>query len=449
MVPDADRHMIQRRGEALTTTTDDSGQQPPQSVPANAASIVTNCRACGAPGVSEFLSLGDTPIANALVDPSNAADADPAYPLAVGFCAECSLVQLTHELSATIIFGADYPYFSSFSDALVKHSTEHVDAVVEQRSLGKESFVVEIASNDGYLLRRFLEHEVPVLGVEPTRGPAAAAREAGVPTLEAFFGAELAAKILIERGPADVIIANNVMAHVPDLNSFVGGMAALVADDGIVQVENPGVRYMLEHVEFDTVYHEHFCYFSTIAVQKLFASHGLTLLDVEHFPDLHGGTLRWTAGKQGEPSAEAKRILDEELALGLDKAAAYENFGALVEQNRADLIDLLTRLRADGASIAAYGAAAKGATLLNYAGVDSNVIDFVADLNTHKQGKLMPGARIPVLDPKELLARQPDYVLLLAWNFKTEIMRQQAEYQQAGGKFIVPVPRPQIVAQQP
>lgn len=431
----------------MTTTTDEPGQQPPQSVTANAASIVTNCRACGAPDVNEFLSLGATPIANALVDPSNAPATDPAYPLAVGFCAACSLVQLTHELPAEIIFGADYPYFSSFSDALVRHSAEHVDAVVEQRKLGSDAFVVEIASNDGYLLRRFVEHDVPVLGVEPTPGPAAAAREAGVPTREAFFGAELAAEIRAERGPADVIIANNVMAHVPDLNSFVGGMALLVADDGIVQVENPGVRYLLEHVEFDTVYHEHFCYFSTIAVQRLFAAHGLTLLDVELFPNMHGGTLRWTAGKQGEPSAEAKRFLDEELALGLDKAAAYENFGARVEQNRAELTELLTRLRADGATIAAYGAAAKGATLLNFAGVDSTVIDFVADLNTHKQGKLMPGARIPVLDPKELLARRPDYVLLLAWNFKAEIMRQQAEYEQGGGKFIVPVPRPQIVQQ--
>jgi SAM-dependent methyltransferase len=406
---------------------------------------VSACRACGTPGVREFLSLGATPIANALVEPARSATPDPSYPLAVGFCPSCSLVQLTHELPAEAMFDANYPYYSSFIDALVTHSAQHVDSVVEERGLGAGSFVVELASNDGYLLRRFVEHGVPVLGVEPTPGPAAAAREAGIPTLEEFFGADTGARIRKEHGAADVIIANNVMAHVPDLNGFVAGMAALVADDGIVQVENPGVRYLLEHCEFDTVYHEHFCYFSTIAVQKLFARHGLNLLDVELYPDLHGGTLRWTAGRTGTPTERALRHLDEEYALGLDDFAAYADFGARVAANQTRLASLLRELRAEGRSIAAYGAAAKGATLLNSTGIGANVIDFVVDVNTHKQGKLIPGARIPVLDPAELMERRPDYVLLLAWNFKNEIMRQQEAYRQAGGRFIVPVPSPQVV----
>jgi hypothetical protein len=389
--------------------------------------------------------LGATPIANALVEPTSPNPTDPEYPLAVGFCAECSLVQLTHELPAEVIFGADYPYFSSFSDALVKHSAEHVDELVAKRSLGQGSFVVEIASNDGYLLRRFIHHDIPVLGIEPTPGPAAAARESGVPTLGAFFDAELARTLLAERGPADVVIANNVMAHVPDLNGFVEGMSILVGEDGIVQVENPGVRYLLEHVEFDTIYHEHFCYFSTIAVQRLFARHGLVLLDVEHFPNMHGGTLRWTGGRHGAPSPAALRHLDEEHGLGLGEATAYTDFGAQVADNQRELTALLRRLHDEGATIAAYGAAAKGATLVNSTGLDSGLIDFVVDLNTHKQGKLMPGARIPVLDPAALLERRPDYVLILAWNFRDEIMKQQAAYQDAGGRFIVPVPRPQIV----
>ena len=409
------------------------------------ATAVLACRSCGEAGLREFLALGPTPIANALVPPAATGEPEPSFPLSVGFCPECSLVQLTHELPAEEIFGADYPYFSSFSDALVRHSAAHVDQVIDARGLGAGSFAVEIASNDGYLLKRFVERGVPVLGVEPTPGPAAAAREAGVPTREAFFGTAVAEEIVAESGRADVVIANNVMAHVPALNDFVAGLATLVAEDGIVQVENPGVRYLLEHNEFDTVYHEHFCYFSTIAVQKLFARHGLGLVDVEYFPDLHGGTLRWTASRTGTPTAAVETFLGEEQALGLADWAAYEDFGARVAQTQAELVALLRRLHDEGRTVAAYGAAAKGATLLNSSGVGANLVSFVVDRNVHKQGKLIPGARIPILDPAELLTRRPDYLLLLAWNFKDEIVAQQAAYAEAGGKFIVPVPRPEVL----
>lgn len=413
--------------------------------PSTSASPVTRCRSCGGEGLRQFLSLGSTPIANALLSPAGTGRPDPSFPLALVFCGDCSLVQLAHELPAEAIFGADYPYFSSYSDALVRHSSEHVDALVAERGLGRDSLVVELASNDGYLLRQFARHGVPTLGVEPTEGPAAAARDAGVDTVEEFFGEELGQRLRSERGAADVVLANNVMAHVPDLNGFVAGMAALVADDGVVQVENPCVGELLEHNEFDTIYHEHVCYFSTPAVQRLFARHGLRLLDVERFPDLHGGTLRWTAGKQGEPSARALAQLDGERAAGLDEFSAYRDFGEQVSRNQHELVELLHSLRAGGASIAAYGAAAKGATLLNSSGIGANTIDFVVDRNVHKQDKLMPGARVPILDPQAMLDRRPDYVLLLAWNFAEEIARQQKAYTDAGGRFIVPVPRPHVL----
>ena len=403
------------------------------------ATRVTQCRACGSDDLREFLTLGSTPVANDLVDPTDPAEA-PAYPLSVGFCASCALVQLTHELPAEAIFGADYPYFSSFSDDLVAHSRDHVHDLVESRRLGAESLVVELASNDGYLLRHFLPHQVPVLGVEPTPGPAEAARDAGVPTVGEFFTTALGRELREKHGKADVVLAKNVMAHVPDLNGFVAGMAALVADDGIIQVENPSVQYLVENVEFDTVYHEHFCYFSTIAVERLFRRHGLYLHDVEYFPQLHGGTLRWTGGKTDARTSAVDRRIAEETAAGIGGWAAYRDFGRRVAQTQSDLRATLERVRAEGSSIAAYGAAAKGATLLNTCGIGGNVIDFVVDRSPMKQGKLMPGVRIPVVDPSELLARRPDYVLLLAWNFRDEILRQQQEYREAGGRFIVPAP---------
>ncbi|MEQ3548986.1 class I SAM-dependent methyltransferase [Pseudonocardia nematodicida] len=420
-------------------TTDTELRLLPSAVP------VTNCRSCGDHRLQEFLSLGSTPIANALLAPADSIEPDPSYPLVVGVCETCALVQVMHELPAEVIFGAEYPYFSSFSDQLVRHSRAHVEELVATRRLGPDSLVVEIASNDGYLLREFAPHGVPVLGVEPTPGPAAAARESGVDTIEEFFGIGLGRRLRAERGAADVVLAKNVMAHVPDLNGFVAGMAALVAEDGIVQVENPGLPALLDHAEFDTVYHEHFCYFSTIAVQRLFARHGLVLLDVEQFPGLHGGTLRWTAGTRGMPSKRARAQLDAERAAGLDGTAVYTGFGLRVIQLQHELRSLLRRLRAEGATIAAYGAAAKGATLLNSSGIGANLIDFVVDRNPHKQGRLMPGARLPILDPSALLERRPDYVVLLAWNVAEEVVAQQRAYTDAGGRFIVPVPKPRIL----
>ncbi len=408
-------------------------------------SASTTCRSCGSRSVREFLSLGQTPIANALVRADSESKRDPQYPLALAFCASCSLVQLAEGLPSDVIFSAEYPYYSSFSDYLMQHSREHAQTLLTARNLGPTSFVVEVASNDGYLLRNFVEAGIPVLGIDPSPGPVQAAREAGVPTLLDFFGREIAQQIRLEHGRADVIIANNVMAHVPDLNGFVAGLKELVADDGIITVENPYVRDLIEHGEFDTIYHEHYSYFSCTAVDRLVRRHGLFLNDVEYFPSLHGGTLRWHIGPQERVTERAREYLANEQAAGLTGFDYYRNFGERVQDIRRDLLAVLTELRAQGKSIAAYGAAAKGSTLVNFAGIGTDLIDFVVDRNVHKQGLLMPGVHLPIRPVEALLTERPDYVLMLAWNFKDEIIRQQSEYLAGGGRFIVPVPHPQII----
>lgn len=407
------------------------------------AQPVEHCRSCGASGLLPFLDLGSTPVANALLPtPDTPA---PAYPLEVGFCTSCSLVQLLHTLAEGDLFDEDYPYFSSYSDSLDVHSRAHVADLTASRGTGPGSFVVEVASNDGYLLRHLLPLGVRVLGVEPTPGPAAAARERGVPTVQEFLGPEVAARLRAEHGPADVVLANNVMAHVPDLRGFVRGLATLLADDGVLQVENPGVGWLVEHVEFDTVYHEHHCYFSTLAVERLMAAEGLHLNDVERFPGLQGGTLRWTCSRRPGRTDRAHEQLVAERAQGLDTPAPYLALGERVRTLQRDLRALLAEVTAGGRTLAAYGAAAKGATLLNATGIDVGLVAYVVDKNPHKQGRWLPGARIPVVDPSALLERQPDSVLLLAWNYAEEVRRQQAEYERRGGRFIVPVPVPRVL----
>ncbi|WP_131784776.1 class I SAM-dependent methyltransferase [Protofrankia symbiont of Coriaria ruscifolia] len=409
-----------------------------------AAVPVETCRSCGGLPPRPFLSLGRTPIANRLLRPDDLTEPEPVFPLEVGFCEFCALVQLTHALPVEEIFDAGYPYFSSFSDTLCRHADKHVRDLIASRNLGPDSLVVEIASNDGYLLRAFVERGIPVLGIEPSPGPASAAREIGVPTLAEFFDAELARSLVAQGLRADVIIANNVLAHVPDLNSFVEGMSVLLADDGIVEVENPGVGALLDHTEFDTVYHEHFCYFSTIAVDALMRRHGLYLTGVEEFPELHGGTLRWRLSQAETPNPRVREYLDSERAAGLDTFDRYASFADDVRELQDELLNLLRELRAHGRSVAAYGAAAKGATLLNSSGITTDLVQYVVDRNVHKQGKYIPGARTPILDPAVLVQRQPHYLLLLAWNVRDEIMDQQAAFARRGGKFIVPVPRPVV-----
>ncbi|MCH7788989.1 MAG: class I SAM-dependent methyltransferase [Acidobacteria bacterium] len=401
------------------------------------------CRHCGSADLHTFLDLGETPIANVLVEPWQSDDVDAVYPLDLVFCNACSLVQISHDVPE--LFPEDYPYYSSVSDHLLRHSADHANGLVETRGLGDKSLVIELASNDGYLLRNFVEQGIPVLGIDPAPGPATAAIEAGVPTLINFFGVDMADDVIAEHGTADVIIANNVMAHVPDLNGFVAGMKKLLAEDGVITVENPYVRDLIEHAEFDTVYHEHFCYYSASSVQAIMKTHDLSLNDVEYFEDLHGGTLRYHIGHRVEQTERVKNYLERERESGMDSLAYYAAFGDRVAGVRRDLRALLERLRSSGATVAAYGAAAKGATLLNYAGIGTDLVEFVVDRNVHKQGKLMPGTHQPIYDTDTLEERKPDFVLLLAWNFKNEIVEQQSAYLEAGGQFIVPVPSPAIV----
>jgi SAM-dependent methyltransferase len=404
------------------------------------------CRSCGERGLKVFLDLGTTPLADRLLTEERLAQPEPVFPLEVAFCPSCTLVQILHEVPPEQLFADEYPYFSSFSDYLLQHSRDNALGLIAARGLGKDSLVVEVASNDGYLLRNFVEHGVPVLGIDPADGPAAAAEKVGVPTLVKFWGDELAQALRAEGRRADAIIANNVMAHVPDLNGFVEGFRTLLKDDGIVSVENPYVRDLIDHCEFDTIYHEHHCYFSCTAVDRLMRRHGLFLNHVEYFPKLHGGTLRWICGPREEVSDTAARYLREEAERGITDFAYYEAFSERVETLKRDLSGLLTELKAQGRTIAAYGAAAKGATLVNYVGLGTDLIDFVVDRNVHKHGKWMPGMRIPILPAEALAERQPDYCLILAWNFADEIRSQQTAYEAAGGRFIVPVPEPRILS---
>ncbi|MCK9518172.1 MAG: class I SAM-dependent methyltransferase [Dehalococcoidia bacterium] len=399
-----------------------------------------SCRSCGSRNLRQFLSLGETPLADALLPPEKLAEPEPAYPLEMAFCPDCTLVQVTENVPPQVLFVDNYLYFSSFSPSVLEHSREHALGLIEKRRLGPGSLVVEVASNDGYLLKNFAERGIPVLGIDPAPDQAAAAEAIGVPTLREFFGIEFAERLRAEGQRADVIIANNVMAHVPDLNGFVAGLRELVADDGVITVENPYVRDLIEHCEFDTVYHEHHCYFSCTAVDRLVRRHGLFLNDVEYFPWLHGGTLRWHIGPNAAQTARAQQYLADEAETGVTQAEYYESFAARVEGIRSELRRFIAELKAKGQRVAAYGAAAKGATLLNYSGLGTESIDFVVDRNPHKHGLLMPGAHIPIRPVEALLDEQPDVVLLLAWNFKDEIVRQQAEYLRRGGKLLLPVP---------
>jgi SAM-dependent methyltransferase len=404
------------------------------------AVVVTSCRSCGHDELAPVLALGSTPVANALVDPLGAPEEDPTYPLTVVLCPRCALVQLGHALPAEEIFDDHYPYYSSFSDVVIAHAAAHVERLVAERELGPSSLVVEVASNDGYLLRHVVASGVRALGIDPAPGPVAAGERIGVQAIVGFFGVDAAKAIRDEHGPADVIIANNVMAHVPDLNDFVGGFAELLADDGVVTIENPSVQDMVDHIEFDTIYHEHYCYFSCSSVDVLMARHGLHLNDVEHFPDLHGGTLRWHVGRRRQRTARCQVRLDAEREVGVTDIGYYVDFADRVRTCQKQLRQLLDELTGAGRRVAAYGAAAKGATLLNSTGVGREQIDYVVDRNIHKHGKLMPGCRLPIRPVEVLLEDRPDDVLLLAWNFAKEIIAQQRAYVDGGGKLYVPVP---------
>jgi SAM-dependent methyltransferase len=409
---------------------------------------ITACRGCGSTDLRRFLDLGETPLADALVDDHlvEHPDLEERFPLQVAFCPACALVQITEDVEPTKLFVDNYHYFSSFSDALLQHSREHAVNMISALSLGPESLVVELASNDGYLLKNFVEKGIPVVGYDPSPGPAQAAREVGVPTREEFFGLRSAERLRSEGSAASLIVANNVFAHIPDPNDFMAGMAHLLADDGLITIENPSVWDLVDRCAFDTIYHEHFFYHSCLSIQGFAERHGLHLNDVEYFPDLHGGTNRWHLGKRDAPTGHVTARLEAERAAGLGRFDFFADFGQRVDRLRSDLMGLLRSLKAEGKTIAAYGAAAKGATLVNATGITTDLVDYVVDRNVHKHGKYMPGTHQPIRGVEVLTGDDPpDVLLLLAWNFADEIMRQQAAFADAGGRFLVPVPTPELI----
>jgi SAM-dependent methyltransferase len=406
------------------------------------SSTIVACRSCASADLVPILSLGCTPLANSLLTREQISQPETTYPLELIFCSDCALLQLTETVSPELLF-RDYLYFSSFSETFLDHARTIVERITRSRILDANNRVIEVASNDGYLLQFYKDAGIDVLGIEPARNIARVAEEQRqIPTISEFFGSKLAARLKAEQKQADVIHANNVLAHVSDLNDFVGGLALLLKDEGVAIIEVPYVRELIEHCEFDTVYHEHLSYFSLTSLTSLFERHGLRIVDVECLA-IHGGSLRLFLQKVAEASTVSRvvqNLLNQEKKLGMDKAEFYLEFKKRVEGLRKDLLTLLQRLKTEGATIAAYGASAKGSTLLNYFGIGSNFLDFVVDRSTVKQGLFTPGTHLPIYGPEKLLELKPDNVLLLTWNFADEILTQQKEYRRRGGRFIVPIP---------
>lgn len=402
------------------------------------------CRSCGSEQLSSIVKFGTTPLADALLTREDLASPEVTAPLELVFCNNCSLVQINETVPPEILFCRNYPYFSSVSKSLLEHFRGSALSLIEQRKLGPESLVVEAASNDGYMLKNFVERNIPVLGIDPASGPAKAAQDSGVPTLCDFFTAALATRLSREGRRADVFLANNVLAHVADLNGFVEGVSLLLRTDGVAVMEFPYLIDLIHQCEFDTIYHQHLCYFSCTALSRLFRRHGLYLNDVER-TKIHGGSLRIFVEKRRRPSDRLVALLREEEISGIHQAAYYEGFAAQVSRVRNSLRTLLGNLKRDGKRIAGYAAAAKATTLLSYCEIDKETLEYIVDLNGFKQGKFMPGQHIPIHSPQKLKEDRPDYVLILAWNFAKEIMQQQEEYRAMGGKFIIPIPEPAII----
>ena len=404
------------------------------------------CRACGAGELRLFLSLGQMPLANSFLRSADEFEDESFFPLDLYFCQTCSLVQLLDVIDPEILF-RNYIYVTGTSDTIEAHNVQYADSVVDLLALSANDLVVEIASNDGSLLKCFQRHEVRTLGVEPAANIAELARARGIATVNQFFNSTVARELRESYGPAKVVIGNNVLAHVDEIQDFLRGCLELLDEDGLVVIEVPYLRDLIERVEYDTVYHEHLCYFSVTALLHLFSRVSLSIVRVDYFP-IHGGSLRVYAGSQRRHQGHAEAVLttaQEERISGLTDLALYERFAAAVKRSRDGLFELLNNLTAQGKEIAGYGAPAKGNTLLNYCGIDRLLIPYTVDKNPLKVGLYTPGTHIPVLPVSTLLERQPDYALILAWNFAEEICRQQGEYRARGGQFIIPVPHARVV----
>jgi SAM-dependent methyltransferase len=401
----------------------------------------TACRSCGAPVSKLFADLGSTPLANSFRSSDELAEMEPYYPLRAMVCERCFLVQLDEYETPDVIF-SEYAYFSSYSTTWLEHCRRYVEMATERLELGEKSHVVELASNDGYLLQYFVERGIPVLGVEPAENVAQVAQENGIRTMVKFFGRATAREIASIMD-ADLVIANNVLAHVPDLNDFVAGMKMILASGGTITAEFPHLMRLIEANEFDTIYHEHFSYFSFLTVQRVFDSHGITLYDVEELPT-HGGSLRiygrHTEDESKPQSDRVTELVERERAAGFERIDYYLSFAEGVKSAKWDLLDLLIGARREGKRIAAYGAPAKGNTLINYCGIGTDLIEFTVDRNPHKQGMYLPGSHIPIREPDAIRDERPDLIFILPWNLREEIVEQLSFVRDWGGRFLVRAP---------
>ncbi|WP_019450532.1 class I SAM-dependent methyltransferase [Cupriavidus sp. BIS7] len=405
------------------------------------------CRSCGTPLTHTFADLGLSPISNAFVKPEDLAHGELFHPLHAFVCAQCWLVQLPDVARAETHFHEDYVYFSSFSTSWLAHAKRYVETIIPRFELNKSSRVVEIASNDGYLLQYFVQAGIPCVGVEPTANTAAAARKLGVESLELFFNRDTANQLVSEGGKVDLLLGNNVLAHVPDINEFVGGMPLVLKPEGAITLEFPHLLNLIEQTQFDTLYHEHYSYLSLTALVPIFKRAGLRFFDVEHLPT-HGGSLRVYACHQAASHTESPAVaecLEMESVAGLKNLQTYADFGEKVRETKRALLDFLIQAKRAGKRIVAYGAAAKGNTLLNFCGIGTDFIDFVVDRNPIKQGQLLPGSRIPVRHPEAIFEERADYVLILPWNIKDEVMQQMADIRNWGGRFVVPIPSVEVI----
>lgn len=406
------------------------------------------CRFCKHPLSQSVVDLGMSPLSNAYLKQGQLQEVERFYPLHALVCEQCFLVQLGEFESPEQIF-SDYAYFSSYSDSWLRHAKEYTNAIVSRMALDRHSLVVEIASNDGYLLQNFAAHDIPVLGIEPAANVARAAEDKGVPTLVRFFGSEVAQELAEQGKQSDLIIGNNVLAHVPALNDFVAGLQILLKPHGVITMEFPHLMRLLEGNQFDTIYQEHFSYFSFTTVEKVFAAHGLTLFDVEELPT-HGGSLRIFARQSENTSSlvcpSVAELRRREAEFGITRVETYRAFAEQVRSTKRKLLDFLIRAKHDGKRVVGYGAAAKGNTLLNYCGIRTDFLDYVVDRSPHKQGLFLPGTHIPIFAPEKIMETRPDYVLILPWNIRDEIMRQMAGIREWGGKFVSPIPEVEITA---
>ena len=406
----------------------------------------SKCRFCGEPLHFTLVDLGMSPLCESYLSLEQLNQMEPFYPLHVYVCENCYLAQLEEYVSPEHIF-TEYAYFSSYATSWLQHVERYTHAMIDRFKLNQDSFVVEVASNDGYLLQYFVQSGIPVLGIEPAKNVAKVAIEKGVPTLTEFFGVKLAQQLREEGKQADLIAGNNVLAQVPDINDFVGGMKILLKPGGVITIEFPHLMRLMQENQFDTIYHEHFSYFSFLTAEKIFAGHGMTLFDVEELPT-HGGSLRIYGKHEDDDhlpiTDRARELHDRELKAGFTQMACYSAFGEQVKETKRKLLNFLIEAKREGKSIAGYGAPGKGNTLLNYCSIRTDFLDYTVDRNPYKQGKFLPGTHIPIYPPEKIQETKPDYIFILPWNFKDEIMEQMAGIREWGGHFVVPIPEVKV-----